>query len=69
MDDYSPVEDNPKLVRDNYSKAIINTDSEAYDAYMKRKKKAIEKENELQNLKKEVSEIKDLLIQIAKKVG
>ena len=67
--DYSLVENNPNLVRDNYSKAIINTDVEAYNDYMERKKKLQKKENEVNDLKKEVGELKDLVKTLIDKLG
>ena len=44
---YSPVENEPNLVRDNYSKAIINTDITGYEEYMERKKRFLKKEEEI----------------------
>mgnify|MGYP003321822203 FL=1 len=57
------VEDNPDLVRDLTTNAIINTSDRAYDARLNQ----IQKGNELENLKKDVAEIKKLLKEIASK--
>ena len=66
---YTKVEDNADLVRDNYSKAIINTDTDAYNAYMLRKKTKLKEKEEINNLKQEVSEIKDLLKELVNQIG
>ena len=36
MTEYIKVEEHPQLVRDSYSRAIINTDVHAYEAAIKR---------------------------------
>ena len=51
------VEDNPDLVRDLTTNAIINNSDRAYEARLNQ----IQKGNELENLKKDVAEIKELL--------
>ena len=70
------VEDHPHLVRDSYSKAITNRDTQAYDNYMsaalKRKERnsQLEKQQqEINNIKEEMSEMKDMLGQILNKVN
>jgi hypothetical protein len=57
------VEDNPDLIRDLSTNAIINNSDRAYEARLNQ----IEKGNELENLKKDVAEIKELLKEIASK--
>jgi hypothetical protein len=57
------VEDNPDLVRDLTTNAIINNSDRAYEARLNQ----IQKGNELENLKKDVAEIKELLKEIASK--
>ena len=57
------VEDNPDLVRDLTTNAIINNSDRAYEARLNQ----IQKGNELENLKKDVVEIKKLLKEIASK--
>tara|TARA_B100001113_G_C21073938_1_gene606779 strand:+ start:1089 stop:1286 length:198 start_codon:yes stop_codon:yes gene_type:complete len=62
------VEGHPNLYRDEKTGAIINNDSSGYSAYMKQKsKKELEKE-ELNNMKKEISEIKEMLAKITAKL-
>jgi len=65
------VKGHTHLVRDLKSQAIINTDSDAYARYMARKVKQSKKDDEMRevvrevnSLKTEMREIKDLLIEI-----
>ena len=62
------VKGHTNLVRDLKSQAIINVDSEAYARYMARKAKQQKKDDEVREvirdvneIKKEMFEIKDLL--------
>ena len=72
MKDTAKVEGHSHLVRDLKSSAIINTDSNAYARYMARKRKQKEQNDEIRSvirdvneLKTEMREIKDLLIGLA----
>ena len=65
------VKGHTHLVRDLRSQAIINTDSDAYARYMARKVKQSKKDDEMRDvvrevnsLKTEMREIKDLLVEI-----
>ena len=65
------VKGHTHLIRDLKSQAIINTDSDAYARYMARKAKQANKDDEMRSvvrevnsLKTEMREIKDLLIEI-----
>ena len=65
------VQGHSHLVRDLKSQAIVNTDSDAYARYMARKTKQSKKDDEMRSvvrevnsLKTEMREIKDLLIEI-----
>ena len=69
MADTAKVEGHANLVRDLKSQAIINTDSDAYARYMARKRAQKHRNDELRGvirdvneLKTEMREIKDLLI-------
>ena len=69
--DTARVEGHTHLVRDLKSQAIINTDSDAYARYMARKAKQSKKDDavrdvirEVNTLKTEMREIKDLLREI-----
>ncbi len=71
-----PVEGKIGLYRDSDSTAIINCDKKAYSDYMKRKKIAKTKSNELDkmkedlnNVKGELGEIKGLLSTLVQKLN
>jgi len=71
MDNSVKVQGHTHLVRDLKSQAIINTDSSAYGRYMSRKSKQAKKDDEVRDvirevnvLKNEMREIKDLLIEM-----
>ena len=76
MTNYTPVEGSSGLYRDSESTAIINRDKKAYLAYMKRKKDAESKnveldqmKEDLDNVKGELGEIKDLLSTLVQKLN
>jgi hypothetical protein len=69
---YIKVEGYSSLVREKNSNAIVNTDRSAYQVYMQRVKEAKQSNNDLRydvreinNLKAELTEIKDLLMKVA----
>ena len=76
MSDFTPVEGQKGLYRDNNTAAIINKDKSAYKAYMARKK-ALENKNQeiyqmkedLNNVKGELGEIKGLLSTLVQKLN
>lgn len=62
------IENRDDLVRDTSSGAVLNSDRSAYDNYMIRKKQEqlrkeqqLSQQQEINNLKSELSEIKQLL--------
>ena len=68
------VESHPELARDEYSKAVTNVDNDAYAKYMRaataRKERNITLRNnteEINNLKEDMLEIKDMLRQLISK--
>ena len=68
MSDFIPVKGNSDLVRDPNTDQIINTNKNAYEQYLaRRKKRKLEKEKslsveqDLATLKNEMNEIKSLL--------
>ena len=68
MSDLIPVEGNNDLVRDPNTEQIINTNTNAYEQYMNRrrqrkleKEKSLSVEEDLAGLKTEMSETKSLL--------
>ena len=65
--DLIPVEGHNSLGRDADSNAIVNTDDTAYDAYIKARENARQKDRTLDDLKKEVDELKGLVRDLIKK--
>ena len=76
MSDFTPVEGQKGLYRDNNTTAIINKDKSAYKSYMARKK-ALENKNlelnkmkeDIDNVKGELGEIKGLLSTLVQKLN
>jgi len=58
------VKGHSNLVRDLKSQAIINTDSDAYARYMTRKAKQSKKDDEMRKVVREVNEIKTEMFEI-----
>ena len=61
----------PGLVRDLTNQALINTNTEALNAYKSRKKQMldlIETKNKVEKLENEMTEIKQLLLKIVEKI-
>ena len=76
MTNYIPVEGSHGLYRDPNTSAIINKDKNAYKAYLDRKKAMETKNNELNQMKKdldnvkgELGEIKNLLSTLVQKLN
>ena len=68
------VEDHPELSRDEYSKGVTNIDNDAYSKYMQgatarkeRNATLMSNTEEINNLKEDILEIKDMLQQIINK--
>ena len=68
MSKYITVEGHNDIVRDETSQAIINTDTEQYRSVMRRRQLISNQKNEINALKQEVTEIKDLLKDIIEKL-
>ena len=58
------VKGHSHLIRDLKSQAIINTDSDAYARYMARKAKQSKKDDEMRKVVREVNEIKSEMFEI-----
>ncbi len=61
INDFMIVKEEKNLRRDPHSKAVINTDIQSYRNYMKRVNRFDKTEREIDNIKTEVQEIKELL--------
>jgi len=64
----STVENQPNLVRDDENMAIINTDTRGLFKARARKVRQIKQASEINTLKREVKEMKELLLQINEKM-
>jgi len=67
--DYVKIEDNPNLVRDKDSNAVLNTDLDALQKNRMKRNIDRQRDDEISELKKEMSEIKSLLYQMVNKEG
>jgi hypothetical protein len=56
-----PVEGHPNLYRDEKTGAIINCDNESYNQYMISVNNRKKQQLEIENIKKDIDEIKTLL--------
>ncbi len=61
------VEGHKNLYRDEKSGAIINTDSHGYSQYKKSKNIKLTQKDEIDSMKKDIEEIKNLLRMIVEK--
>lgn len=64
---YLKVTDEPNLVRDTNSNAILNVNKEAYNKYKQDREKQLQIQkvlSEHEEIKKDISEIKQLLLQL-----
>jgi|TARA_Y100000034_G_C6811191_1_gene364551 hypothetical protein len=76
MSDKLIVEDHPELIKDSYSKGIVSRDINAYEKYMtsalKRKNRQSKLDNavdEINTIKEEMSDMKDMIRQLLNKVN
>ena len=66
---YIQVEGHSNLLRDESSTAIVSNDINSYELYKKRRENFKVQKNEINTLKDEVSEIKNLLHTLIEKVN
>lgn len=66
MEDFNliPVEGHSNLFRDKKTGAILNRDRTAYINYLRLKEQKQNEKNEIENIKKDIDEIKSLLKEI-----
>ena len=76
MSEYKNIERHSDLMKDMHSKAVINTNRSAYLAAVQRKKNVLAQKDELRYatreiniLKSEMHEIKNLLVKLVEKDG
>ncbi len=63
-----PVEGHKNLFRDEKSGAIIDMDNRGYSSYMSSKNKKLDEKAELDEMKKDIDEIKTLLKQLTNQI-
>jgi len=69
---YAKVKENPELIRDMNSKAVLNTNLTALQAYKKKREKQQEIQSaveDINNLRQEVNELKTLMQRLLDKIG
>ena len=64
----SKIENQPTLVRDDENMAVINTDTSSLFKARARKSRQIKQTSEINTLKREVRETKELLLKISEKL-
>ena len=64
---YKKVEQDTSFVRDMQTNAIINVDNQALLAYKKRRKASMSLQNDVDCLKRDMQEIKSLLVELLDK--
>jgi hypothetical protein len=72
MANYAKVKENPDLVRDLDSQAILNTNTDALTSYKKRRSKEREINqslDDINNMKQDINELKTLMQRILEKIG
>lgn len=62
------VEGHDNLYRDEKTGAIVNNDSSGYESYMRQRNRLKSQRAEIDTMKKDISEIKDLLAKIVDKL-
>tara|TARA_B100001778_G_scaffold192818_1_gene158934 strand:- start:268 stop:471 length:204 start_codon:yes stop_codon:yes gene_type:complete len=63
-----PVEGHKSLFRDADTNAIVNTDTIAYDNYINNKRTNSDKKVEMDEVKRELAELKSMLKDLASKI-
>tara|TARA_A100001011_G_C14239617_1_gene812636 strand:- start:534 stop:737 length:204 start_codon:yes stop_codon:yes gene_type:complete len=64
-----PVEGHKNLVRDKFSKAIVNIDSESREIKKKRREVLLKEKEELNQIKSDISDLKNMMSKILDKLG
>ena len=67
--EYAKVEGHSSLLRDEHSTGIVSSDTNSYELHKKRKESFRIQKNEINTLKNEVGEIKELLHTLIEKVN
>ena len=65
---HKKVKGHDHLVKDEFSKAVINTDTDGYALYKKRQILMQTKNNEIQEIKNEMSELKLMMTEVLERI-
>lgn len=66
---YHKIKNEPDIIKDTGSGAVININQEAYDNYITAKKKRDMMNNRINNIENELGDIKNLLKQLLNSQG
>jgi len=69
---YAKVKENPELIRDMSSKAVLNTNQTALQSYKKKREKQQELKSaidDINNMKQDINDLKTLMQRILEKIG
>ena len=66
---YQKIENSESLIRDKNNSAVLETDLNSLQLYRKRREQANQKDNERENMKSEISELKSLVKKLINKEG
>jgi|TARA_B110000503_G_scaffold86739_1_gene131983 hypothetical protein len=69
MSEYIQVEGHSNLLRDEGSTAIVNSDRNSYELHKKRRESFVNQKNEINTLKNEVSDMKQMIHTIIEKLN
>lgn len=69
MSEYIKVEGHSSLMRDSESSAIVSTDTSAWRLYKVRKENYKKQAEEINNIKNDMSDIKNILNQLVEKIN
>lgn len=69
MTEYIKVEGHSSLMRDSESSAIVSTDTNAWSLYKVRKENYKKQVEEINNIKSDMNDIKNILNQLVEKIN
>lgn len=69
MTEYIKVEGHSSLMRDSESSAIVSTDTSAWSLYKLRKENYKKQVEEINNIKSDMNDIKQILNQLVEKIN
>jgi hypothetical protein len=61
------VEGNPSLKRDPKTNAIVNTNNQGYEEYIRNRESKKSQQEEIESIKTDIAELKSLLLQVLNK--